>query len=526
MRTLLFAVSLLACLVLAAPAYPNGDPVYYNPNTGVIDPGEPTPAQVERERLDIEFQPSPGQEVRGDDVRFTRVRAEYWITNPTDQPLDVKIGFPVPDKAVDLVEAPVRLDGQPIEWRLLDYEQMLRPLQPGLIEAMRRWAGRHSRLVELAGWLRQTDEAGSSKHAEQEALTGQFQAECKKAGLPVGPIDLHWTLYSSREAAREYKSLDTLRKALLVTGQRKLLPEGRWQVDETVLSPTTGRPVVPEYPAPYESALSLLTFSLHLEPNGHHRLLVKYTQQSGVDYGEGVEYDFNYIIKTVSGWASFGPIEATIKAPPGLVFRSLPSLPYLGMSHGLRTYSGTIAKPDRNLQIVLANKELLHPRLMVNGQDLGRWDMRTRSGALIVPLRPLDRCLPSPEQVKVEKGYATLTRQGIFVLAKVGAKQMLVNNRPVALSAPVVVRTSKDATCVPVEVLKALYPDYEVALSYHAPSNSVLLNVKPKPAPAKHLGPTAQPPASPRGPRGPRGPTAGPASSRTGAPRRASSRSR
>ncbi len=114
----------LAVLVLASGlVWANGDPVIYDRHTGAILPAKPTVARVERERLQIAFERPHASGPRMDSydaVYMVRVQAEYWIVNPTDQPLTLQIGFPIPEGSLLLREPPVRVDEKPVDWQVHD----------------------------------------------------------------------------------------------------------------------------------------------------------------------------------------------------------------------------------------------------------------------------------------------------------------------------------------------------------------------------------------------------------------------
>jgi len=468
---------LLALAVLVGLAWGDGEEIRHDPNTGVILPAGRTPAAVERERLEVEFRSHPEYPAS---VGTVKVRAQYWLRNPTDKPLELHIGFPAPGGAIELVEPPVRLDGQLGEWRLLSYDDLLKPMQPSLIRAMQRWADRHPEALRLAKLLRGPAHSNAQERRSLEvALRNALRAGPAARGAPpTFSPDVHSWLWPSREAPQRYRNMWTLRNAILVTGQRPLLPEGRWYVDHTVLDPATGRAVAPRDGT--GGVFSMLTFPLRLRANGPHHLQVAYRQSPSKD-PEGALWRFSYVLRTVRSWASFGPIETSIKAPAGLVFRSLPALRYAGMSQGLKVYRGVISQPQRNLQVVLAGREMLWPRLKINGHAwYGRHDMLV-GGSPTAPIFALAGQMHAPPYLnkRFERGEVVLQRGTTILRARPGEKRMFVNERPVALRTPIVVRNG--ATCLPLEGLQALYPDYDVTLTYHAPSRTVLFSAKPKP---------------------------------------------
>jgi hypothetical protein len=488
-RTVLLLVFLAALTLPGGLAWGDGEEIQqYDPNTGVILPARPSPAQVERESLEIEFQPV---EVNSAVIRMVKVRAQYWLRNPTDKPLKLEIGFPAPGGAMQLVETPVRLDGRPVDWRLLHYEEMFKPLQPSLIRAMQRWADRHPRAVRLAEQIRELDSQRlpyPEREERKNAPRQQLQTELIKAGAPSPNPDAYMWLHASREAPRAYRDLWELRRALLATGQRRLLPEERWYVDHTMLDPATGKQLPPGDGQKSLGSVSMLIFPLHLQPKGHHSLEVIYQQDPSQDREDGRLCHFGYILRTVRRWASFGPIETTIKAPARLVFHSLPALRYVGMSHGLKVYQGVILQPRRNLQVVLASREMLWPRLKVNGglRD-GRRDALV-DGTPTFPTSLLGHVGLRLTDRRWQQGEVVLARKGVTLRVRPGERQMLVNGEVVPLPTPVVVR--KGTSYLPLEALQALYPDYQITLSYDAPSRTVLLGAKPK---------TSQPAPSPTG---------------------------
>jgi hypothetical protein len=69
-RILLVSV---AFLLVAGAACANGEAIRYDPSSGVILPARRTAVAVERERLDIEFQPSRTEK---NYVRTVQVRAQ------------------------------------------------------------------------------------------------------------------------------------------------------------------------------------------------------------------------------------------------------------------------------------------------------------------------------------------------------------------------------------------------------------------------------------------------------------------
>jgi hypothetical protein len=479
MRRIVFVLFWL--IAVGRLAWGDGEPVLYDPNAGVILPAEPTQAQVERERLEVEFLPV---ESAPNAVRSVKVRAQYWLRNPTDKPLKLQIGFPVPSNAVQLMEPPVRLDGQQLEWRLLEYEELLKPLRPALVRAVKRWAKQHPRAAQLAGEIRELERRRTPYREREErlkTLRQQLRSELAKAGGATRRLRSDW-LYSSVAPPAPDESIWRLRSALLLTGQRQLLPEGRWHVDQTVLDPATGKQVWPREGYEDEGTVRMLIFPLNLKPNGRHHLKVAYQQLPSRDYyEEEALYHFGYILKTVGAWASFGPIECAVKAPAGLIFRSLPRLAYAGMSGGLKAYRGVIVAPRRNLQVVLGSQEMLWPRLKVNGHPARHWDMMVGETP-VIPLRALVGYVRPLGEKRMERREVVLTRESVTLRVRPGEKQMLVNGQPVPLPVPVVVRHGN--AYLPREALQALYPDCQVTVSYHAPSRTVLVGIRPKaPAP-------------------------------------------
>ncbi len=489
------ALALVALALLAPAARGDGDVIRYDPATGVILPAEPSAAVVERETLTVEFQPTErppdGDRDRPPGVDAVEVHAQYWLRNPSGKALKLKIGFPAPGGAVEVAEPPVRLDGQPTEWRLISPDELLKPMQPHLVLAMQRWADRHPRVVRLAGERRALYRRGvpwEERQRRTEALWPELRAELLKAGVSAPSRDSYQCLWPSAEASRAYKNLWLLRRALIASGQGNLLPEARWYVDTTVLDPATGGRVPSPRNSDHSRRMSMLVFPLALAPEAEHRLEVVYRQSPSQTEEYGTSYYFEYVLRTVRNWASFGPIETTIRAPAGLVFRSLPGLRYAGMSRGLKVYQGTIRDPQRNLQVVLADPEMLLPRLKINGQVY-----RERRDMLVegVPTFPADhlwgfsdapghlRSARVPKQFT--QGLVILTRAGITVEVRPGEKRMLVNGQPMSLTTPVVVR--KGVSHLPLQVLQALYPDYQVSLTYHAASRTVLAGFRPRPKP-------------------------------------------
>jgi len=284
-------------------------------------------------------------------------------------------------------------------------------------------------------------------------------------------------LFPSAEAPRAYQNTWNLRNALLVTGQRRLLPEGRWYVDQTVLDPATGRQVWPRPEYGYDRSVTMLIFPLHLQPDSRHHLKVTYQQLPSKHDDESV-YHFGYILRTVRGWASFGPIECTVKVPAGLIFRSLPRLAYAGMSGGMKAYQGVIVAPRRNLQVVLGTQEMLWPRLKINGGLAGRRHMMI-GGIPVIRFGDVADYVQGSGRIRWEGGEVVVERKGVTLRARPGEKQMLVNGQPASLGTPAIVR--KGSAYLPEEALQALYPECKVTVSYHAASNTVLVGIIPRP---------------------------------------------
>ena len=497
----------LAVLVIAAcvgVAWGNSDVFRYDPKTGAILPGKPTLARVEREKLTIEFVP---QENYPETLSRADVHAEYVIANPTGKPLHLDIGFPISGAAPMLYETPVMLDGKPIEWRLVGYEELIRPLMPSLVKAVRTWQKRHPTAVELAAQMRSLQRQQlppGERRGREEALWQQLRAELVKAGVEApsrSAVDaLRPSIGEEYGISREAWPQDMweIRGALRETGQRGLLPEGRWQVSETMVDPATGRETRPAYADSYSPAVSMLTFSIHLDANSTHTLAVRYRQGPGgnEEWPSEHSYQFQYVLRTTGGWASFGPMDVTVKAPAGLVLRSLPKLRYVGPSGRQKVYQATLRDPKRNLELALATPYMLLPRLKLNGQvQAERYDMPI-GGTPLVPAA----ALPGTTR-RMEQRVVVLVHNNLTVRVKPGEKQMTVDGSVFPLPTAAVVR--KGRTHLPVEVVRALYPDSDVALSYDEGSRTVLLSIKPKAEDARRPGPVA--PRAPRyGTRAPR----------------------
>jgi hypothetical protein len=491
-RIVLAAIILVA---LRSLVWGNGEEIRYDPHTGVILPAGPTPAAVERETLTIEFQPSAAPQ----EVGMVKVLAQYRLHNPADEPLKLKIGFPMPGSAVRLAQPPVRLDGRLIDWRFLEYDELLKPLRSALIESLHRWATQHPRAMDLANQLAQLwrGDQPVERRQRERAVWEQLKTELTRAGVPEPDRRMdYWR--SSLEAdafgvkqptpgaamkrglppkhkMRRNRRLDDweLRRAVIAIGQRHLLPEGRWYVDTTVVDAASGREV-PQRSGDDMAGFSMLVFPLELQPKSSHRLEVVYRQSPSWDYGEDHVCRFDYILKTVRSWASFGPIETVVKAPSGLVFRSLPALRYAGMQGNLKVYRAVIEQPARNLKVTLADARALMPRLKINGDLRGRWDMLVGSTP-VVPLDVLGQFLQGMGK-HFESGEVVLVSAGVTLRVRPGEKRMLANDQPVPLPTPVVMRDG--ASYVPVEVLRALFPAAGFTLSYDAPSNTVILSSK------------------------------------------------
>jgi len=478
--------ALLAVLVIAAcvgVAWGNSDVFRYDPKTGAILPGKPTLARVEREKLTIEFVP---QQNYPETLSRADVHAEYVIANPTGKPLHLDIGFPISGAAPMLYETPVMLDGKPIEWRLVGYEELIRPLMPSLVKAVRTWQKRHPKAMEMAAQMRSLQEQQlprGERLKREEALWQQLRAELVKAGVEAPSRSAAEALRPSigEEYGRSREAwpqdMWEIRGALRETGQRGLLPEGRWRVSETMVEPATGRETRPAYADSYSPGVSMLTFSIHLDANSTHILAVRYRQGPGgnEEWSSESSYQFQYILRTSGGWASFGPIDATVKAPSGLVLRSLPKLRYAGPSKRQKVYQATFRDPERNLLIALATPYMLLPRLKINGQLQGqRYDMLAGADVVV----PRD-CLPSRVNARMEQGEVVLRRLDVTVRAVPGEKQMVVFGRTRPLDTPLVVR--RGVSYLPAEMIQALFPDSNVTLTYHEPSRTVLLGIKPPP---------------------------------------------
>jgi hypothetical protein len=480
MRALLAVLALAVC---GGVALANGEVFRYDPKTGVILPGKPTAARVERETLTIEFVP---QEGHLETLRRAEVSAEYVIANPSAKPLALDIGFPISGAGPTLTETPVMLDGNPVGWRLVEYEELIRPLAPSLVRAVRAWQRRHPRAMELAARMRslgQQELPRGERVKQEEELWRELRAELVKAGVEAPSRNaadaLRPTVGEEYGKPQEARSQDVwaLRKALRETGQRELLPEGRWDISETMVDPGTGRDTRPVYADSYSPTVTILTFSLHLDAGGRHTLAVRYRQGpwGNEEWGwPDQAYQFQYVLRTTRGWAAFGPIDVTVKAPSPLVLRSLPKLRFVGASGEEKVYQATLRHPSRNLQIVLAKKDVLLPRLKVNGQIAGRYDMLV-GGSAAVPRQ----ALPGWLEARMIGGEVTLRRLDVTVQAIPGEKQMVVFGETRPLATPLVVR--RGVSYLPVEMVQALFPESNVTLTYHKPSNTVLLSIKPPP---------------------------------------------
>ena len=491
MRALLAVLMIAACVGVA---WGNGDTIRYDPKSGVILPGEPTPARIEREALTIEFVPQDDYPLN---VSRVEVHAEYAIANPTDKPLDLGIGFPITGSSPRLYETPVTLDGKPIEWRLVSYDELIRPLEPELLRAVRRWQKRHPKAMDLAAELQPLEgrQVPREQAARREELRRQFRAELARAGAPAPGGETPWWLRPSvGEDNDPALNIWDLRGAIHATGQRGLLPEGRWNVSETMVDPATGResrpPLFTSYPGSYSPGVWMLTFSTHLDASSSHTLAVRYREAPGdnEDWNTEGAYQLQYILRTTGGWADFGPIDVTVKAPPGLVFRSLPKLRYVGPSGRQKVYQATLRDPKRNLELALATPYMLLPRLKLNGQvQAERYDMPI-GGTPLVPAA----ALPGTTR-RMEQGVVVLGRNSVTVRVRPGEGQMVVDGNAVPLPTPVVVRGGR--SYLPVGVARALYPSSDVMLSYDEGSRTVLLSIKPKPQRVQSSPGVTAPPA-------------------------------
>jgi hypothetical protein len=472
-------LALLALVFFSGLAQANGEVIErYDPDTGVVLPGKPTAARIDSEKLTVEFVPDDDRPTQ---IRRVDVEAEYRISNPTDTPLNLDIGFPLPGGGAfgEFIGPPVRLDGKPIDWRLISYEELLKPLKPTLVRAMRRWTKRHPEAVKLVAEMDSLQQQSWSKdrREREEALRTQLRAEMSKAGGSWHESDPIGVLRSDvGERFGTSQDLWELERAIRLTGQRNLLPEGRWHIDPEFLDPATGREVWGREGVLSGWSVALLTFSIQVRPRGTHELRIRYRQTPS----HGEEYDdpscrFRYILETAGGWASFGPIDVTVNAPSALVLRSLPKLQESDARGRTKTYRATLRDPGRNLQVVLTTREMLLPRLKVNGRwNGGRYDMLV-GDTIVVPRN----ALPGPITVRMLQGDVTITRRYVTVRVTPGQKRMLVFGESKPLSAPVVVR--RGVSYLPAEVIQALYPESNVTLTYHKPSRTVLLGIKPPP---------------------------------------------
>jgi hypothetical protein len=141
------------------------------------------------------------------------------------------------------------------------------------------------------------------------------------------------------------------------------------------------------------------------------------------------------------------------------------------------------------------------PKLLVNGKPFEGQVLVVEGVPLVSVESAVAAVTVPPPGVTVKKtaaGEIALTRPQAIVRVKPGAKQMRVDGQGVPLRMPAA--THEGRTYLPVEVLQALYPDYQLALGYRAATNTVILAFRPKAAVRRSDPPVAALPGAAAGP--------------------------
>jgi len=133
--------------------------------------------------------------------------------------------------------------------------------------------------------------------------------------------------------------------------------------------------------------LSVLLFEIQAEPLGRHQLTVSYRQPAGVEYNYGAEegfvvpgFHFAYILKIRESWASFGPIELTVRIPEAFRLRASPTLRFAGTSQRQRVYLGRLQPYRQNLYLVVGSPEIFEPMVLFGDSRYSQSSRITRFG--------------------------------------------------------------------------------------------------------------------------------------------------
>lgn len=132
------------------------------------------------------------------------------------------------------------------------------------------------------------------------------------------------------------------------------LADGETDLSAEWLDPFTGQayrpPTMPHW-SPESPAF--LTFSVSFAGGQERRLEVWYRQDPGQDFARFIERSlrYDYLLLPARHWASFGPLEIEVLAPPDRVIGGLPPVSPLGDGHYGATFSGL---PAQNLALFVA----------------------------------------------------------------------------------------------------------------------------------------------------------------------------
>lgn len=309
-------VSILT-LVLAspAPALANSAPALWRGERhGVLVPRTSTNLRIEHETLSFVI------DTEGEDAR---VAAEYRITAVAAETAELAFAFvraPGGYPTLTRVDASVELDGAAVELVLTTDGEILEPL-------LKAWIAERP---ETARALEEADAAGRSDRDPEPAA--------KRAG---GPCALHGC-----PALVKWYSMRGARDPGLPLRREWALEAAREAIPEKVEELQRGWSTLPE-----ERRLAFLLFRAGWSAGQTRNLTVRYRHQPTRDATERIDRvnRFEYLLSPAGRWASFGPLEISVRAPPELLFEA--NLPFEGERGSYRARFDALPRADLSFSL-------------------------------------------------------------------------------------------------------------------------------------------------------------------------------
>jgi len=361
---------------------------------GQVLPKQETTVAIVGETLDIRFEHGYLTRKPEGDSRGTAphafVTARYELVNPTDNPVDLDLAFPV--VAGDLRRAgdadgpgsrrPARFDerpadapkgvafrvtwrGKPVAHESVTAEDLMRGDLPAWREAILAWLKADPVIAELLGKARVADQEreGFRKHLATAKGFSQRQAMDLSNYLLAGGVPSLPDRWPDGYVCSLFHRLNPKAPTRIAAAFEK------WQVDVQHIDPHSGKLGDAEGllngrgGLPLDRRISFAIFRIALAPREKASLQVDYDHLLNADFwrlvrddgpDDAPDYQFQYILKTANLWGQFGPIDLRVRVPEHLKAAFSLPLRYERLDDGFLVFTARLSRPQANLLVGLS----------------------------------------------------------------------------------------------------------------------------------------------------------------------------